>query len=131
MILRQIGGAVGVAITGSLAAATYCCGLSLSEFSLTEPQQMEARDGSGIDSPGFNPACEHERLERWIDEIKTTWESLARQKWVGEFASLGQIQSGADIKQIINHRLGKSEQSKPAERQEGSKDRGGHARYWS
>jgi DHA2 family multidrug resistance protein-like MFS transporter len=39
MVSRQIGGAIGVALTGSLAAAIYRHGLSLSDFSLTGPQQ--------------------------------------------------------------------------------------------
>ncbi|HEX5398679.1 MAG TPA: MFS transporter [Verrucomicrobiae bacterium] len=49
MISRQIGGAVGVAITGSLAAAIYRHGLSLSEFSLTGAQQSAVmRSLSGV-----------------------------------------------------------------------------------
>ena len=49
MLSRQIGGAVGVAITGALASAIYRHGLSLSGFSLTESQQSAVeRSLSGV-----------------------------------------------------------------------------------
>ena len=49
LVSRQIGGAVGVAITGSVAAAIYRRGLSLSEFSLTAPQESAVeRSLSGV-----------------------------------------------------------------------------------
>jgi EmrB/QacA subfamily drug resistance transporter len=49
MLSRQIGGAVGVAITGSLASAIYRHGLTLSGFPLSEPQQSAVeRSLSGV-----------------------------------------------------------------------------------
>jgi len=49
MVSRQIGGAIGVAITGSLATAIYGHGLSLSRFPLTAPQESAVeRSLSGV-----------------------------------------------------------------------------------
>ena len=53
MVSRQIGGAVGVAITGSLAAAVYRHGLSLSAFPLSDAQRRNVeRSLSGVTALG-------------------------------------------------------------------------------
>ena len=69
MVSRQIGGAVGVALTGSVVAAVYRYGLSLTGFSLTAPQQSAVKNSlSGVIALGdkIDPATAA-RLDRVAD----------------------------------------------------------------
>lgn len=69
MVSRQIGGAIGVAITGSVATAIYSHGLSLSRFSLTGPQESAVeRSLSGVIAlSGQLEAATAARLDRMAD----------------------------------------------------------------
>ncbi len=69
MLSRQIGGAVGVAITGALASAIYRRGLTLSDFSLTASEQSAVeRSLSGVIALNNQlGAATTERLDRMAD----------------------------------------------------------------